>query len=311
MELSTTRANPLIDPTLHVWSWQIPVYLFLGGLVAGLMVIWGWFALAERGRRADSVLPQLPLLGLGLLSLGMLALFLDLEHKPFFWRLYTTFQPASPMSWGAWILVAVYPGLLGALLLDPPAWLLRRADWIGRLGSALARHPRGPRAVALLNLTLGGLLGLYTGVLLSALGARPLWSSALLAPLFLASGLSSAAAFVHMATRDRRESENLARADNRFLQIELGLIGLFLLGLATSSRVHGSAAGLFLGGPFTALFWVGVVGLGILVPLVIQSLAVNHRIAHSPVAPLLVLAGGLMLRFVIVYAGQWSHWSPG
>ena len=39
-------------------------------------------------------------------------------------------------------------------------------------------------------------------------------------------------------------------------------------------------------------------------------LAVNHRIAHTPVAPLLVLAGGVLLRFVIVSAGQLSSWQP-
>ena len=36
----------------------------------------------------------------------------------------------------------------------------------------------------------------------------------------------------------------------------------------------------------------------------------SHRIRHTPVAPLLVLAGGLFLRFVIVYAGQVSRWGP-
>jgi protein NrfD len=54
---------------------------------------------------------------------------------------------------------------------------------------------------------------------------------------------------------------------------------------------------------------VGVVGIGIVVPLVVQSLAVRRRIHHTPVAPLLVIAGGLALRFVIVYAGQESRWT--
>jgi formate-dependent nitrite reductase membrane component NrfD len=44
-------------------------------------------------------------------------------------------------------------------------------------------------------------------------------------------------------------------------------------------------------------------------PLIIQSLAVTHRVPHTPLAPVLVLLGGLALRFVIVSAGQISHWS--
>ena len=309
-ELTSTRANGMVDPSLQVWGWQIPVYLFLGGLVAGMMAIAGWLLFADRGRRADSVMSLLPALGLLLLSLGMGALFLDLEHKLYVWRLYTTFQLASPMSWGAWILLAVYPVLLGTLLLRVPESLRERFPALAALSDGLHSRAALVRALAAADLVLGGLLGIYTGVLLSALGARPLWNSALLGPLFLASGLSSAAALVHMVARDHSESEMLARADNRFLQAEIVLLALFLVGLLSATQVHMRAAGLLLGGPFTALFWVGVVGLGILLPLFIQSLAVSHRIRHTPVAPLLVLAGGLLLRFVIVYAGQASRWGP-
>ena len=57
-------------------------------------------------------------------------------------------------------------------------------------------------------------------------------------------------------------------------------------------------------------FWAGVVGVGIAAPLLVQTLAVGHRVRHTSVAPVLVLAGGLLLRFVLVAAGQASHWSP-
>lgn len=310
LELTTTRMNHLVDPSVHVWAWQIPVYLFLGGLVAGMMAISGWFLFRDRHRRADSVAFLLPSLALVLLSLGMGALFLDLEHKPYFWRLYTTFEIASPMSWGAWILLAVYPALVAALLLRLPGVVRHRVPVLGAWADVLARWAPAERVVAGANLALGGALGIYTGILLSSLGARPLWSSALLGPLFLVSGLSSAAALVHMVARARDESEFLARADNRLLLAELVLIVLFLIGLATSTRVHAQAASLLMGGPYTALFWVGVVGLGIVIPLFVQTLAVAHRVRHTPVAPLLVLGGGLLLRFVVVYAGQFSHWSP-
>ena len=86
------------------------------------------------------------------------------------------------------------------------------------------------------------------------------------------------------------------------------MIGLLLIGLLSSTEAHAEAARLLLGGPYTAVFWVGVVFMGILLPLVIQSLAVTHRIIHTPIAPILVMLGGLALRFVIVSAGQLSHW---
>jgi protein NrfD len=308
-ELTSTRANPLVDPSLHVWGWEIPVYLFLGGLVAGMMILSGHALLTGRGRRSDCVCYLLPGLGLVLLSLGMLALFLDLEHQLFVWRLYTTFMPLSPMSWGAWILLLVYPALIANLLLRPPELLRRTLPALARTVEALGARPGPTGLVGGLNVGLGVLLGIYTGVLLSTMGARPLWNSALLGPLFLASGLSGAAALVHMVAREADERTRLARVDNAALAVELVLLGLFLVGLATATRVHAEAVALLCGGPFTALFWVGVVGLGIVVPLIVQSLAVRHRVVHTPVPPLLVIAGGLLLRFVIVYAGQLSRWT--
>ena len=62
---------------------------------------------------------------------------------------------------------------------------------------------------------------------------------------------------------------------------------------------------LILTGPFAPAFWVLVVGLGLLIPFVIQRMAVNHRMRHTAVAPLMVIAGGLLLRFVIVNA-RWT-----
>ena len=113
LEITTTRHNPLVDPQLAVWSWEIPVYLFLGGIVAGMMVLAGVNLIrAARGddpKRYYSV--QTPIFAMALLSLGMLALFLDLAHKLYVWRVYLAFEPTSPMSWGSWVLILVYPVL--------------------------------------------------------------------------------------------------------------------------------------------------------------------------------------------------------
>jgi formate-dependent nitrite reductase membrane component NrfD len=214
------------------------------------------------------------------------------------------------MSWGAWILLLVYPTLAALFVLRPPDLL--RGIWprFDRL-TVLLGQPRWTRAIATIAVVLGVALGVYTGVLLSALGARPFWNSAILGPLFLVSGLSSAAAFTHLVARDRAERELLATTDNVLLVVELFLLGLFLAGLLSSSQAHADAARLVLGGRFTALFWVLVVGAGILIPLLIQVLAVSHRIPHTPLGPILVMAGGLALRFVVVAVGQVSHWAKG
>jgi formate-dependent nitrite reductase membrane component NrfD len=307
LEFVTTRHNPMIDPALHVWGWEVPVYLFLGGWVAGSMVLSGWFLRQGRRPGQGSVGYALPWLGLVALSLGMGALFLDLEHRLYVWRMYLTFQPASPMSWGGWILILVYPFLALAALASVPGDLLARWPSLARFAERV-RDPVALRRLGSASIVVGVALGIYTGILLSSLGARPLWASAALGPLFLVSGLSTGAAFAHLIARQPDEQATLLKADNVFLTVELALIGLMLVGLLTASAVHIHAAGLLLGGPYTAVFWVFVVGLGILLPLVLQTLMASQRIPHTVVAPLLVIGGGLALRFVIVYAGQYSHW---
>ncbi len=307
-ELTSTRHNPQIDPFMQVWGWEIPVYLFLGGLVAGMMIISGYFLFSKRYKETNCACYTLPIISLILLSFGMLSLFLDLEHKFFVWRLYTTFRISSPMSWGAWILILVYPVIAANLLMGPPMLIVNKFPQINKITTYINQRPRLIQNIGIGNMLLGGMLGVYTGVLLSTMGSRPLWNSSMLWVLFLISGLSTAAAFVHMIAKNIEERELLAKADNGFLTIEIFVLGLLLIGLLTSSAVHIDAAKLLISGTYAPAFWVFVVGLGVVIPLLIQLLAVNHKIKHTPIAPLMVIAGGLILRFIIVAAGQYSHY---
>jgi len=307
-ELTTTRHNPQIDPFIHVWGWEIPVYLFLGGLVAGMMIISGYFLFSKRFKETSCACYTLPLISLILLSLGMFALFLDLEHKLYVWRLYTTFRISSPMSWGAWILILVYPAIIANLLIGPPEFLVKKFPQLNKVTTFINERQKLIQNIGVVNMLLGGMLGIYTGVLLSTMGSRPLWNSSILSILFLVSGLSTAAAFVHMIAKNVYERELLAKADNGFLVIELFVIMLLLIGLSTSSAVHIAAAKLLISGEYAPQFWTFVIGMGIIIPLIIQLLAVNHKIKHTPIAPIMVILGGLILRFIIVYAGQYSHY---
>jgi formate-dependent nitrite reductase membrane component NrfD len=343
LEITHSRNNPLVDPTLHVWSWEIPLYLFIGGIVAGMMVLAGAAMLRlARGEDARSFFSmQTPLLGFMLLNLGMLALLLDLTHRLYVWRIFTTFQFRSPMAWGSWVLIVVYGVLLlSALVRLPEAW-----PWLGRklpplsaLSTAMTSRPAWLRVLGSANIALGLGLGIYTGLLLNTMVARPLWNSAILGPLFLFSGLSAGAAMMHLAAAVRRDrpapqgmllgacaaliqplaarppaphtAHQLVRYDQFFLVVELVLIGLLLLNLQTSSASHGVAAGLLTSGTYALVFWGVVVVAGLLAPLAWQSLQLTQRVGHSVAPALLVLVGGFALRWVMVNAGQLSHVVP-
>lgn len=306
VETESTRANPHIDPGLSIWGWEISVYLFLGGLVAGILILNSWARLTHREERMPATTRLLPIATMPLLALGLFALFLDLEYQLHVFRFYTTFQVTSPMSWGAWILLVVFAtsGLATLQALRAQGLLERLPIPLGaKLADYADRHRRG---LARANFALGIALGIYTGILASSLGARPLWSSSVLGLLFLASGLSSGAAAALLLAKQHEEHQTLVRGDLALIAAEALLIVLWLVGLATGAAPGQEALALLLGGPFTAVFWLLVVGVGIALPLLFEGMTLAGKWRATRVAPLLVLIGGLSLRFVIVEAGQLS-----
>jgi protein NrfD len=308
-ELDVARYSRSIDPQLHVWGWEIPVYLALGGMAAGVMILTS--LLWARHERRSPAARWLAFAAPALVSVGMGALFLDLEHRLHVWRFYAAFRWTSPMSWGAWILVLVYPvSILAALAGLDDAQADRVVRLAGRLGlGGLARAARafGVAHAARLrraNVVAGAALGVYTGILLSTLGARALWSSALLGPLFLVSGVSTGAALLLLARLPDEERHLLARWDRVAIVVEALVLVLFLVGLATSGAEGKAAAGLLLGGPFTGPFFALVVVGGLAVPLLLGVLEVRLALRTTLAGPALVLAGGLALRWIFVAAGQ-------
>jgi formate-dependent nitrite reductase membrane component NrfD len=339
-EITTTRHNPGVDPLLHVWGWEIPLYLFVGGVVAGMMVFAG-IAMLRTARGGDTrkfFSVQTPLLAFMLLNLGMLALLLDLAHPLYVWAVYLTFQVESPMSWGSWVLLVVYAILLVSALIrlhEAWPWVGRTFPIVQRWSDAITGSPGRLALLGWLNILFGIAVGIYTGILLNTMVARPLWNTAILPVLFLISGLSAGAAAMHLATRffgqrpapqgmiggllaafaqplgpqppEQATVDTLIRWDVILLAIELVLLALLILGLVTSSASHVEAAKLVLGGPYTLAFWGVIVGIGILVPILLQSLELSHRIPHTILPALLVLGGGYVLRWVMVNAGQASQ----
>ena len=58
--LVTVRSNPKIDPSLGIWSWEIPAYLFMGGLTAGIMLFASLMVLLARDEEFPFVARKLP-----------------------------------------------------------------------------------------------------------------------------------------------------------------------------------------------------------------------------------------------------------
>jgi protein NrfD len=302
------RNNPFIDPVLNIWHWQIPLYLFLGGLAAGILFFAALYKIMEKEELYPTAVKKAPLIVPILLVLGLFALFLDLKHKPYFWQLYTTIRLQSPMSWGAWVLMAITPlsFIWAALNIKEvfPKWEWKY-QWVKDFEKFCRKYILH---ISWIIIVLSVILGVYTGILFSAFNARPLWNTSILGTLFLASGLSTGAATIMLMSKKPEERKLFAQIDLLIIAIELFLITHMFMGFLASTQVEIDAARLFLGGPYTAPFWIFVVSLGLVIPALLEILELRKYHIPVIVPATLVLFGGIMLRFIIAFAGQTSRW---
>ena len=154
--------EPVVRPP--VWTWEIPIYFFVGGLggmsavIALAALLFHHFDVARAAMWVAAVA----------VVLSPLLLILDLGRPHLFINMLRVFKPQSAMSMGAWILTAfggcVVPGLIGLELTAAHAFsgafndVLRTATGILIFSSAI----------------FGTLLATYTGVLIGAT-AIPAW----------------------------------------------------------------------------------------------------------------------------------------
>jgi formate-dependent nitrite reductase membrane component NrfD len=176
---------------------------------------------------------------------------------------------------------------------------------------------RGGRSVPGLRLVVGvvgGVFGFfiaaYPGVLLGAT-ARPLFVNAhWLGALFLAVGASTGAAAIalilELLGRSREAIPRLMRLTAFALILQALCLILFVVAVKSSgSAAIGRALTDLLTGPYGIAFWLGVVVVGIVAPLVLQfGGAIKRAPAMVALASILVLIGGFLTKYVLIAAGQ-------
>ena len=309
-EITVTSGRNMahIDPYLTIWGWEIPVYLFLGGMVSGILFFSALYYIRGKSKEMSTVVRITPLFAPILLSIGLFVLFLDLEYKIHVLRFYTAIRLESPMSWGSWTLAVIFPLSIVWALLHAETAFPRFAIRNRLVISILSPFRKNMMVTAWFVMVFSVVLGMYTGILLSAFNARPLWNSAILGPLFLVSGLSSGVALSLLLSKNDHERHILSKIDIMAIAVELFLIIHLIMGLAASTKAHIDAVQMFLGGPFTAEFWVLLIGLGLLLPALIEIFHIRGKSIPVAIPAILVLIGGLAMRFIFVEAGQMNGW---
>jgi len=267
---------------------------------------------------------------------GILALIYDIERTHIIWKIFVTLQPNSVMSLGSWLLLffSIFSFMHFYL------WLPERYDYLKivraiKSNRFLSRF-QGDNVTKIKGLVAGfGIpisigVGIYTGVLLGALTARPFWNNPMLPMLFLISAMMTGSAsicFVGCFIKGFRGMSREQINTNKFMihSVDFTLMVfsiiatfLFILGLYVSPRSSAEAVHLIMGGEFTLLFWTLAVGVGILLPLALEVYElIPHYIGHvelrehnpwiSGVITTSVLIGGFAMRYVVIYAGQMAQ----
>jgi hypothetical protein len=179
--------QPVVRPP--VWTWEIPIYFFVGGL-GGMSSLIAFGALLFQHLDVARMAMWIAAIAS---VLSPILLILDLGRPRLFLHMLRVFKPQSAMSMGAWILVAfgtcVVPGLIALELQRFHVFvgvfdqILEVTTGILIFGSAI----------------FGMLLATYTGVLIGAT-AVPAWflHHRLLPIHFGTAGLGSAAALLEL-----------------------------------------------------------------------------------------------------------------
>ncbi|WP_051323864.1 NrfD/PsrC family molybdoenzyme membrane anchor subunit [Candidatus Solirubrobacter pratensis] len=274
-----TGETPPLDGVGHgmmkpaVWTWEVPLYFWTGGIAAGSAFVAlacdlaGDHRAAELARKVSlaALIPSPPLL------------VLDLGRPMRFLNMLRIVKTRSPMSMGAWALI-VFGNLAAAAV-----------------GFDLLGRGKAARATGAANVLVGGYLGSYTGVLLAAT-AVPVWarSRLFLGPIFVCTATATGAAACRLAicaAGDSKESTRIAlnRVQTGAMAAELAL------SIVNERRLPET-----IGRPLReskvlkAAKWTVRAGLGL-------QATRSPKLAH--VASVLHLAAGLLFRYGWVRAG--------
>jgi formate-dependent nitrite reductase membrane component NrfD len=293
------------------WTWYILFYFFFAGLAGGSYVL--ATILRVTGNPRDEAAARIGFyVSFVALLVCPVLLTADLGASwSRFWHMLVDVTPGdtglnfkywSPMSVGVWALL-VFGFFAAVSALD--TWARDRGGRpAGLVGGSVGR------AFNIVGALLGLFIASYTGVLLSV-SNQPVWSDTwALGGLFLASGLSGAAAAITLLVRYRPDAafslERLRLADAYFSILELALLVAFFVTVA----VAGTAGRIV---PFVPLWIITLIGIGASMMGIRQPARVQASGGSAAVAPvaleatvvsILVLLSVLAMRAAVIFSAQ-------
>lgn len=290
---------------MHVWTWPIATYLFLGGLGAGINIT---VAIADLFFGVGEMLSFSVLVAIVALGFGSFLLIFELGRPFQFWRVFSAQK--AVLTFGAWMIILL-------VILDV-VYASCFISWFPWQNMVLLR-----KVVAVLALLVGVGVLMYTGIELSSMKGRLLWNTPLLPVLFSLSGLLTGLAAVTLSAGlwpYGGEASAVVAVAGVFRMLIIGLAVLTLVTTlvyvamvyTSTTKAARTAIQRWLTGAWAFAFWGGLIGAGHAVPLIL--LAFNMT-SLDVVAYVLIIIGGGFLRFLVVYSddrqllpGESAYW---
>ena len=303
------------------WSWPIVLYLFLAGLSAGsvmvaLLVKWNRH---ENNTKSiwDAMVKAGALIGPIAICIGLFLLIADLG-KPFtFYILLIKYNFLSVMSLGVLFLLIYTPFafLFAIIIFEKEIENSKILAFLKPVTKFIRSFSGVAKKMEYILFILAICVGIYTGFLLSAVAKLPLWNTPILPILFLLSGFSSGIAaniligmWFFKGSLNKDSIKYLLMLDLRAIFFEIPILFILFIGMYFEGGISAVAASQALNHEyFGKILWIGVIGIGLIIPIIIAATALKNHV-YKPtfivLNSLVVLVGVVLLRYYIVYAGQ-------
>ena len=292
-------------------TWGIPIALdlFFTGVGGGSFIL-GAMASRRNGKGWETCSQGAALLAPLAIFAGLSMLILDLGYPSRFWMTLRTFNPHSPMSIGSWLLSLFAIVTLLFALYWLPVPVRARIPWVSTL--TIWKNVQWRDRLGMIGMVLAVGVCVYTGVLLSAT-VIPLWRSLSLAVLFLLSAITTgfAGGGMVMLCLSKKMNSDIMAGPFQFIRRSYRIVLTFYLLVAIGfslwpTRVPGpSPAFNIVTTGWSGLFWwLGIMGVGWLVPYILVLKAKTIPLQQAWVLFSCLLIGGFLLRFVLVLRGQ-------
>ena len=242
--------------------------------------------------------PLSALFAIAFLIAGLIILVLDLGRPDRLIVAMTTYNFKSIFAWN----IFLYSGFF--VILSIYIWTMLDFN-VSRFSSTVGKLAFGWRII----LTTG------TGSIFGFLVAREAYSTAVLAPLFIIMSLLYGTAVFYILLRIISKMQNITIPTEITVNIRK-LIIIFLLAniyflilyhitnLYISKQIAIEKFILLDGGGYTTMFWLGQVGLGLLIPLIYELSNKENRNFPLTLTSIMIIVGGFFAVAVIIIGGQ-------